>query len=363
MMKIKKDPGISISKLSNLQNKLDGKKTLIFLFILIITVFHYGTSAPNPLLHGIFRRLYYLPILLAAVNYGLRGSITTSLIVSIVYIPHIMEKWGRIPLQMFEAVFEILLYNMVGYITGLLVNRQRKEQTEKERLLNRLQNAEKKSVIVEMASVITHELKTPLASISGAVEIIEKEVPITKNKKKIIDILNNELTRINSLINKTFTLFKTKRINRINVDLYPYIRELQTIYSLLPAPDRAGIKFILKTEIKKLLLDPDMFKEVFINLFNNAIQAIKNKGKIEVGIFNDNNYLYFSIKDNGKGIKSSEIKKIFNPFYSTKQKGLGLGLAIVKRIVELHNGRIECISRINKGTKFVIKLPLDEVTE
>ncbi len=361
-MKDKRILKSALNYLSNLPVKLNAKNIIIILSIAIITIFHYITPAPNPLFHGIYRRLYYLPIILGAVNYGLRGGIITSLIISIIYIPHIMEKWDKIPLQMFEAVFEIFLYNIVGYITGLLVEKQRKEQNEKERLFNRLKKLEKKSIIGEMASVITHELKTPLASISGAVEIIENEMTIPKNKKKIFDILNKELARINYLINKTFTLFKTERFNKIKVDLQSYIRELKTLYSLLPEKHIAVIKFSIKTKINNLYIDPDMFKGVFINLFNNAIQAIKNKGEIKLQVLNDNNYLYFSIKDNGHGIKSSEIKDIFNPFYSTKQKGLGLGLAIVKRIVELHNGKIECISRIDKGTKFIIKLPLEEVT-
>ncbi len=362
-MKTKKEPDTSFISFSNLYSKLDAKKILIFLFIAVITIFHYSTPAPNPLLHGIYRRLYYLPIILAAISFGLRGGIAASLLVTILYIPHIFEKWGRIPLQMFEAVFEIFLYNIVGYITGLLVNKQRKYQNDKEKMLNRLKNIDKNSTVVKMASVITHELKTPLASISGAVEIIENETAIPKNKKKVFNILNKELARINNLINKTFTLFKTKLINRTRVDLYSYIRELKTIYSLLPDQGKTVIKFSIKTKIKEIIIDTDTFKEVFINLFNNAVQAINIKGRIEVEILNDNDYLYLSIKDNGKGIKPSDLGKIFNPFYSTKQKGLGLGLAIVKRIVELHNGKINCISQINKGTKFIIKLPLDEVTK
>ncbi len=351
-MKIEKNPGTSFISFLNLHNKLDLKKIFIFLFIAIVTICHYLTPAPNPLFHGIYRRLYYLPIILAAVNHGLRGGMITSLIISIIYIPHIAEKWGKIPLQMFEAVFEIFLYNVVGYVTGLLVEKQRKEQNEKEELLNRLKNIEKKTIIGEMTSVITHELKTPLASISGAVEIIENEMTIPKNKKKVFSILNKELARINYLINKTFTLFKTERINKTRVDLQSYIRELRTLYSLLPEGQTAVIKFSIKTGIKHLYLDADMFKEVFINLFNNAVRATKDKAEIDVQVLNDNNYLCFSVKDAGNGIEPSEIKNIFNPFYSTKQKGLGLGLAIVKRIVELHNGKIECISQINKGTKF-----------
>ena len=157
-------------------------------------------------------------------------------------------------------------------------------------------------------------------------------------------------------------MFKTEIINKTKINLQGYIQELKTIYSFLPHPDKALIKFVLNTKIKDLRIDPDMFKQVFINLFNNAFQSIKNKGEIEVTVLNDNHYLYISIKDNGQGIEQKNIKNIFNPFYTTKKTGLGLGLAVVKRIVELHNGKIECISKVNKGTEFKIKLPLEEVT-
>jgi len=341
--------------------KLSLEKILISLSIVVITIFHYLTPAPNPLLHGIYRRLYYLPIILAAIHYGLKGGLTASVVISIIYLPHVFEKWGDIPLQTFEALFEILIYNLVGFVTGYLVKQQRKEQDEKEELMVRYKELEKRGAVGEIASIITHEIKTPLASISGALEIVENEIKIPPHKKKLFEILNKELSRINSLINNTLTLFKTERVNKEKVHLSVYINELKTIYSLLPYTEKIRLKLNAQTGLEYLYIDPDMFKQVFINLFNNGIQSIRGDGNIIIGIKKNRNSYLISVKDTGAGIEKKNLKNIFNPFYSTKKSGLGLGLAVVKRIVEMHNGKIQCRSRVRKGTEFIIKLPIQEV--
>jgi signal transduction histidine kinase len=107
----------------------------------------------------------------------------------------------------------------------------------------------------------------------------------------------------------------------------------------------------------EIFIDPDKFKQVFLNLFQNSIEAIQNEGKITITNFNNSEFIYIKIVDNGKGITDAD--HIFDPFYTNKASGTGLGLSISARIIEQHNGQLELISSKPGETIFQIKLPIE----
>jgi signal transduction histidine kinase len=119
-----------------------------------------------------------------------------------------------------------------------------------------------------------------------------------------------------------------------------------------------GINFSLETDIPSLMIraDPEQMERVFINLFNNAIDSMKGRGDLKVSAMKAGDALLIKVSDTGEGIPPELLDRIFEPFYSTKERGTGLGLAIVYNIVKKHGGDITVESEIGKGTTFTIRL-------
>ena len=174
-----------------MKNSTTNRIGLLALFVTGISVLHYSTPLSIPMLHDIYQRLYYIPIIMAALWFGLRGGVGCALIVSIVYAPHVLFQWGDHMTMELEKYLEILLYNVVGGITGLLSQRERvqayqlqqtalglersyeKLSSQSERITEmegQLRKAEKLSTIGELAAVMAHEIRNPLGSIQGTAE-------------------------------------------------------------------------------------------------------------------------------------------------------------------------------------------------
>ena len=164
-------------------------------------------------------------------------------------------------------------------------------------------------------------------------------------------------------MNKTFAIFQKGRIRRQEINFDRFIEEIKGILIILPGIEKAQVLFKVNARVKSLFIDINLFKEVFINLIMNSIEAMTGRGKIEIEMTDDSNSFHLKIKDNGKGMSETELQKIFTPFYTTSSdKGLGLGIPIVKRIVELHEGKVQCKSTPNQGTEFTITLSLKSMT-
>jgi two-component system sensor histidine kinase HydH len=176
--------------------KIFARPSILFLCVVGISLLHYLTPLNLPFLHDIYQRLYYLPIILAAFWYGFRGGLACSIFVSIVYAPHLLFQWGGHLTMEMEKYLEIILYNIVGGITGFLSQKERersaelqetakgldesykKLQAQSERIIaieEKLRRSEKLSTLGEMAAVLAHEIRNPLGSIRGTAEILKDD--------------------------------------------------------------------------------------------------------------------------------------------------------------------------------------------
>ncbi|MDD5067941.1 MAG: ATP-binding protein, partial [bacterium] len=250
-------------------------------------------------------------------------------------------------------------------ITHLKILEQRMLMARKERedLISQLRISEKLGIIAEISAQIAHEFRNPLASIIGVLDILEDEMVFPPEKKKYIDIINQEANRIKCLVDQTFSVLKkTTPVSRIRVNTQDYFNELIRLLSLLPESGRIRLSLSCSTRLEHLNIDPGLLKEVFARLVENSLEAIGPSGTIEIIVFDLGESVCFSVKDSGPGIREEDIKRVFRPFYTTKTNGAGLGLTIVKRIVGFFNGQIECKSVLGKGTEFIMKFPVDEVS-
>jgi signal transduction histidine kinase len=222
---------------------------ILFLCIIGISMLHYLTPLTLPFLHDIYQRLYYLPIILAAFWYGFRGGLACSLFVSLVYAPHILFQWGGHLTMEMEKYLEIILYNIVGSITGLLSQKERersaelqetakgldesykKLQTQSERIIaveEKLRQAEKLSTLGEMAAVLAHEIRNPLGSIRGTAEILKDDYKPGDPKYEFIEIQIKETERLNRVVEDFLRMARPQPVDMMPC---PVLDELETICS------------------------------------------------------------------------------------------------------------------------------------
>jgi signal transduction histidine kinase len=332
---------------------------IIGLSVILLSVLHYITPIDKPLLHDLYRRLYYVPIIFSAFSFGLTGALVTSTIVSLVFLPHVFHRWGHIHLQTYDALFEIILYNIVAWVSGTLVQKERKRRFELKRVQEELIQANKYKVIGELAAGIAHEIRNPLGSIQGSIEILRKDYKPEDSKYEFLNILLKEVQRLNKVITDFLNYARPVLPNLIDIEIDQLISE--TVLFLSPQAVKKGVN--LKTELEKNLprikADPSQLKQAFINLILNSLEAVEDKGEITISAHQDKNRLKIVFQDNGKGMSEETKNKIFTPFFSTKEGGTGLGLGIVERIVQNHKGEIKVESTLGKGTIFTLSFPIE----
>lgn len=357
---------------------------ILFLCIIGISMLHYLTPLHLPYLHDIFQRLYYLPIILAALWYGFRGGLLCSIVVSIAYAPHILFQWGGHLTVEMEKYLEILLYNIVGSVTGLLSQRERertielqktaqgleesyqKLQIQSEKMMaveEKLRRAEKLSTLGEMAAVLAHEIRNPLGSIRGTAEILRDDYKPGEPKHEFIEIQIKETERLNRVVEDFLHM---ARPQPVDMHPCPVQEELEMIVTLTKNDARERkIKLVLQPPTVPVIIkaDGEKLRQAFLNIAINALQATPPGGSVIISTSVYKTALCeIRFRDTGPGIDTETLAKIFEPFYTTKPDGTGLGLAITKKIIESHNGTLLVESEPGHGTTVTVRLPMQDTT-
>ncbi|MDF2882366.1 MAG: sensor histidine kinase [Clostridiaceae bacterium] len=214
---------------------------------------------------------------------------------------------------------------------------------------------------------VSHELKTPLTSIKGFAETL-KDVHDEKTKEKFLNIINDEADRLTRLISDILTLSDIENSKERKAEEIDVIKTINAVYYLVSkSAENKNISIALNCErVPNIIGDGDKFKQMIINLVDNAIKYTENGGKIEVGTRAENENCIIWVKDNGVGIPKVHLSRLFERFYrvdkarSRAQGGTGLGLAIVKHIVMSFNGSIYVKSEVGVGSTFTVSIPYNE---
>lgn len=223
--------------------------------------------------------------------------------------------------------------------------------TEKREIEKRLKQKERLALIGEMSAGIAHEIRNPLASISGSVQFLSKELKLDTEYQNLMDIIVKESGRLSNSIEVFLDYARPIPLKLVELDLSQAVDDVSELISL----NYPGVKLVKRySEGNMITADIKKIDQVMWNLINNSVKAINEDGVIEINIYRKDGDIYLSIKDNGVGIASGEMERIFTPFYSKFSSGIGLGMAIVKRIIDEHNFDIKIISEKNIGTEVII---------
>jgi len=248
-----------------------------------------------------------------------------------------------------------LLTNEEGEINGALCSFN--DITQRRKIEERIKEIDRLSSLGEIAAGLAHEIRNPLTGIKTSIEVLENRIN-DKSSNQLCANVVSEINRMNTLISDILNFSNPKNPQLKLIDVKNIIEETLMLMEEQFKNNNIQIKKKYGQEKLYAKIDPEQLKQILINLYMNAINAISKKGKIEISlrVINENK-IKISIKDDGKGIKDEDISKIFDPFFTTSAKGTGLGLAVVKRLVLENKGEIDIKSVVGEGTNVEIILP------
>jgi two-component system sensor histidine kinase PilS (NtrC family) len=239
-----------------------------------------------------------------------------------------------------------------------------------------IKRVDKMAAVGVLAAGMAHEIRNPLASLSGSIQMLKSELALDASQQHLMEITLRESERLNALITDFLLFAQPPQTNKMLYPIRSIVDETIDLFNH-SAAFHDGIRILRPNGHEEIRapIDPDQMKQVFWNLFINAAQSMSHGGEIKVQLGKGNawglsnlslssqlkgmEWIRISIIDSGSGIAPEEKEKIFEPFFTTKENGTGLGLSIVHRIIENHNGLIKVESELGRGSTFTLFLPVD----
>ena len=231
-----------------------------------------------------------------------------------------------------------------------------KDVTEKLIMQEKIRKSDTLNVVGELAAGIAHEIRNPMTALKGFIQLLEASVK--EDYSNYFSIITSELKRIDSIITEFLILAKPQVTQYVEKDLNIIVRETIELLNGEALLSNVSLIPMLAQEPIELFCEPNQLKQVLINLIKNAIESMKGGGNVTIRTEQcSNQYVQFIVSDEGCGIPESKMKRLGEPFYTTKERGTGLGLMVSYKIIKEHGGKIKVNSQKGIGTSFTIKLP------
>jgi len=351
------------------------KAGFILFLVMVTSVLHFATSTDYRYLHEIYQRVYYIPILLAAYWYGPLWGVATAAFSSAIYSYHIHHDWGHFPHYSFNQYAEIVLYHALALVIGFLAQKDRRRRQELEKATaelaeayrklqatyEQLKRADRLAALGQLSAGIAHEIRNPLGSIKGSIEILEGEIAADSPKREFIRIIKEETARLNSIVGEFLKFARPPKPSMAPFSLNELIDSTLVLLQRQAQQSGVEIRTMLDPALPALSLDPDQIRQVLLNVMLNGIQAMPEGGVLEIrSTRNAEDGVLVEISDTGAGVPEPDLDQIFDPFFTTKPGGSGLGLFISHQLVQNHGGRISARRNACAGMTFRIDLPRRE---
>jgi signal transduction histidine kinase len=352
-----------------------GNRVRIFVLgaaIGLITIAHCVTSLELASLHNVYQRLYYLPIFAGAYWFGVRGALAVSVLSAASYLPHIILDWANQPAYREAQYAELLMFQVVGLVVGTLVEAERRQRERQERTakelaeayqqlqdsLEQLQRADRLSALGELSAGLAHEIKNPLASMKGSLNILASDFPRGHSKREFIEILEKELNRLNGVLSEFLQFARPPQPDPQPCNLGDVMDSLRVLCSNEAGRHGVRIEIACPEDLPELTLDAGQIQQALLNIVLNGIQAMPSGGRLDIDVKAVNAGVHIRIRDEGAGIPPGNRARIFDPFFTTKERGTGLGMPIAHKLIHGHGGEIRLMDQERRGTTFLVVLPM-----
>ncbi len=343
---------------------------LVVAGIAVTSAGHYLTPPEYRLWHGIFQRLYYIPVVYAAIAFGWLGGLAAGFAAALLYVPHILMTWSHEEHYAMEQYAEIFMFLAVGAVTGVLSDRERRRRAELQSTAQKLsqvyrelqdtfeqvKRADRLSAIGQLAAGLAHEIRNPLASIDGAAEVVEAAERPEEVLAETMGIVRKECARLNRLLTNLLDFARPRHPEWREVNIP---RVLDSVIELVKHSAGKEIRFKRNTaeRLPPLWADEEQIAQVILNLTINAAQAMPDGGQIDLTARELDDGVLIEVKDEGVGVAAEHIDKIFDPFFTTKDTGTGLGLSVVHQIVRQLGGTVSVTRNESRGMTFSLFFP------
>jgi signal transduction histidine kinase len=257
----------------------------------------------------------------------------------------------------------VLIMGLLFVVLRFIVKRGeaiiQKRAGERLLLREKLGQAERLASLGEMVAAVSHEIRNPLGIISSTAELLKVKLARTDPQDKLADVIVQEAKRLNRIVTDFLDFARPPTLNLMSSNVEEILEK--NLNFLAPEIQRNGFEIHKRfaTHVPEIQADPGLLYQAFLNILMNAMQAMPEGGSIFVEVSARGNALTTIFVDDGPGIPDETLKKIWEPFFTTKDKGSGLGLSIVKKIIEGHGGAVAIENGQEKGAQVTVSLPLN----
>jgi len=365
----------SMLELATVARNTFGKAAWIAAMIVVLGVVTWFVPPEMVEIHNILHHLNFLPLMIAGMFFGWRGALYTLLLSISIDAPSIWKHWITWPLDAQDQVVELIIFGSAGVIAGVLADRERVQRRsvevtklELERVyvelrdnIEQMKKSERLSAAGELAASLAHEIRNPLASISGAAGILKRGNASEENEGECLTILEKESQRLNKLLTNflDFARPRLPRYQRVEADAI--IRSVAALARHAATLQQVELQLEIAHDLPEIECDAEQLKQVLLNLVINAVQASDSRGVVTIHCSSPGNAVCIEVRDEGSGIPLGLEDRVFDPFFTTKEGGTGLGLAVAANIVEQHGGQLKCANNEARGTTFLLELPLQRL--
>lgn len=358
---------------SDMLEKSQGKAAAIAVLILLLAALTWMIPPRAIETHNVLHHMNILPFLMAGLIFGWRGAMQAVLFAAVVQTPSIVRHWVSWPLDAQDQIVELTVFGLAGAIAGLLSDREREQRrrvetttreleevyVELREKIDQMKKAERLSAAGQLSASLAHEIRNPLASISGAAGILMRGQASAENRDECLSILAKESQRLNKLLTN-FLDFARPRLPRFQtVDASSIVDSTAALAQHAAVLHEVELVTEFAPGLPEIACDAEQIKQVLLNLIINAAQATEGRGEVRIHCFSERDRLCITVTDGGGGISAEDQERIFDPFFTTKESGTGLGLAVAANIVAQHGGELRCASNADRGMTFRVELPIE----
>ena len=323
----------------------------VALGIVAISVAHYITSAHSTIFHEVFKRLYYVPIVVAAVTAGARGGLAASAFSTLLYLPHIALRWHAWPVLDVEQYGEVLIFNVVAIVTGALADRVHAERDRSRDAVRELQNAyaalearneerlriDRLVTIGRIASGIAHEIRNPLGGLLGSLEILEPEFPRAHPKAEFFDIAKREISRLQSVVTEFLEFAQPDPPSSHAVDVRVVVQAAARLARPTVTCRGVSIDVRVPQTAQTAQVDAEQVQRALLNLMLGG-PPLLHGGRIGLTMEERDGRQQIRIDIDGAAPLPG-LDDVFEPFRATAYNG-GLSLATARRLIENQRGSV-----------------------
>jgi two-component system sensor histidine kinase HydH len=324
----------------------------------------------------VWQRLYYLPIVLAGLKWGRPGGLGIAILAGALFAVGTPAIWTVSKVDVLDQCLEVVVFVLVGLVTGILSDRQKKYESvlwsatqqlnslyrELQANFEGMKRAERLFALGQLSAGLAHEIRNPLASIEGAALVVQTDIHSEERRREFLEIIQKECRRLNRLLASFLDFAKPRppQLRTVQVDAL-----LESVILLVNHAKQDGhvrLEMQVQAGVSTVECDPEQLKQVLLNLTMNAAQATPERGTILLTATQSGTHLAIGVHDSGPGINRDDLERIFDPFFTTKESGTGLGLSVAHQIVTQHGGTLVVARNSPQGATFQVSLPLRQPT-